>query len=778
MMDASNSNEAGSAKIRDFFNKILFHWPLFLIFIAICFSIAVFYIKYKQPVYQVFGKVMVKDQQKEANKAALEAINLTESQTGVDEQMGIMSSIPVARQVVEDLQLWVTYLQKTPYYSYKDIYSSTPVQFKLISRGKGSLNSMFDIEIESDSTFLIKQPNEKKIRFAFQNNLTNSFGTWRLEKTSDFKNFIGKTIRIRLREMDETIRYYQGAVHETPLPKSSMVVFRLEDEVPERGKQIVDDLIRVYMEASVEQKRRSTQNTIKFVEERLGSITGELNNVESKYEGYKSSRGITEIADQSTVYVGGAQSNDKQINEIKIQLSVLDGIERYLNSDDGKGAMPATLGFNDPALQSLKDRLTDLQLEKTKMLTTLPEGNPLFNPLNQQISSTRAALRENLKTTKSSLISTLQTLQSVGSGFKSTIRALPGAERDLSDIKRMQGIKENLYIYLLQKKEELSLDYASTISDAVIIEQAHSEGQGTPVPSSIYATALLIGFIIPTGMIYGRSALKNKVSNKSSIISGTGLPVLIEISNADDSGPIVVLNQKTFIGEQFRDLRTKLAYLHKNNSNPGKTTIFTSSIQGEGKSFVLSNLGSVLAIAGKKTILVELDLRNPTLAKRFNLKQSTVGMTDYIIGNATQAQIIQKSEISDDLDVICGGAVPPNPSELLESSQLVDLLSNLKLKYDHILIDTPPVHILADAMIIAHMCDLCLYVIRQDFTPNQELEFIKELKAENKLPRMKLIFNAVKMEQGANSYIYQKNSYIKEPSKSFKTHMKKFLSRF
>ena len=777
-MEVVNSNDSGSAKVRIFFNKILFHWPLYLIFLVLCFGLAVFYLKYKRPVYQIYAKVMVKDQQKDANKAALEAINLTEAQTGIDEQMGLMSSIPVTRQVVEDLQLWTTYLEPTPYYSYKDIYNTTPVQFKLISRGKGSLNSIFDIVIESDSTFLIKQPKEKPIRFAFQNNMVNSFGTWKLDKSATFNQYIGKTIRIKLREIDDVVGYYQGAVHESPVAKSSTVIFRLEDEVPERGREIVDDLIRVYMAASVEEKRRSTQNTIKFVEERLGSITQELNNVENRYTGYKSVRGITEIADQSSQYVGGAQSNEKQLNDIKIQISVVDGVDRYLNSDDNKGNTPSILGINSPALQGYIDRLTDLQLERTKMLSTLPESNPLFNPINQQIALTRAALRENLKTTRASLLETQRSLQSVGSSYQSTIRSLPGQERDLKDIDRMKGIKENLFVYLLQKKEELSLDYASTISDAVTIDQAHNGSQSAPIPGSVYAMAFLFALIVPTGMIYGRDAFKNKISSKNAIIEGTGLPVLIEITDSDTTEPIVVLNQKTFIGEQFRDLRTKLSYLHNNNNNPGKTTLFTSSISGEGKSFVLSNLGAVLAIAGRKTVLVELDLRNPTLAKRFKLKNSTVGLTDYIIGNASQAQIIQKSEISDDLHIICGGAVPPNPSELLESKQLANLLAELKLKYDHILIDTPPVHILTDAMIISPMCDLCLYVIRQDYTPSQELGFINELREENKLPRMKLIFNAVKSELHANSYIYQKNSYIKEPTRSMKSKLKKFASRF
>ena len=264
---------------------------------------------------------------------------------------------------------------------------------------------------------------------------------------------------------------------------------------------------------------------------------------------------------------------------------------------------------------------------------------------------------------------------------------------------------------------------------------------------------------------------------KDEITGVTSLPILCELSDSDTAEPIVVLNQKSYIGEQFRELRTKLNYLH-GNSLPGRTTLFTSSIAGEGKSFVLSNLGAVFAAAGKKTILIELDLRRPTLSTRFSLNTPDIGITDYIIGNATENQIIQQSQVSENLHIICGGSIPPNPSELLESTQLADLINDLKLRYDHILIDTPPIHLLTDAMIITPLCDISLYIVRYDYTPKDELAYIREIYNSKKLPKLSVIFNAVKIDLQKSGYLYQKNGYIKPPSLTFKARIKKFFRRF
>jgi capsular exopolysaccharide synthesis family protein len=772
--------EVRSFAVKQFINKMLFHWPLYIVCLMLAMALGWFYMKWARPQFQIYSKVLIKDYTRNNSRVGLDQLNLLEpdNERDIQAEMGLMSSIPIIEQVVTDLQLWVTYETPTKYHSYKDIYGTTPVQFKLIAPGRNFMPDQLDIIIANKDYFFLKVPGDTaKQRFAFKNNFVSSFGTWKLDTTMFLKKYIGKPIRITLTNPRNAVEYYQGVITEDVVLKSSDVQIGIVDEVPERGKAILNDLMRVYMDASVQDKRESSQSTLKFIEQRLGTISSELNNVENQYEGYKSNRGITEIQDQSSLFVGNANTNDKQIADINIKLSVIDGIERYINSNEGSDNPPATLGLEDPGLLSLIKQLTDLQMERTKLLATLPENNPLFNPINQQIKTTKTALRENLKGVRSQLNGNKAQLQKIGSGYQSSIRNVPVAQKELSDIKRMQGIKENLYTYLLQKKEEISLDYASTISDALIIDHAHTASKLSPVGKTIYAIAFLFGLLIPTGILFGRNTIKNRILSKGEIIAGTGLPILSEIVYEETANPIVVLNQHSYIGEQFRDLRTKLNYLHGAHEN-GKVTLFTSSIAGEGKSFVMRNLGTVLSFAGKKTILLELDLRRPTFHDRFKLDKTSLGLTDFLIGNATKAEIIHPSAISDNLFTVASGNIPPNPSELLESKELRMLIQELRAEYDHVLVDTPPIHLLTDAMIVAPFADVSLYLVRQDYTPKQELDFIRDLYREKKLPRLNLIFNAVKNAEYGSGYSYHKNSYVKKTPVNFKSSLKKFLTRF
>ncbi|HEY2582689.1 MAG TPA: hypothetical protein VGI43_12825, partial [Mucilaginibacter sp.] len=434
----SPSAAGGSFNVRQFLNKMLFHWPLFAIFFVTFFVLAFFYIKFTKPSYDVHATILIKDQTYRRRLPALDELDLVEAPKDPQAEIGVMSSISTVGQIVVDLQLWITYDQKNKYHSYRDIYASTPVQFKLLQTGRNFTPDEGDqlyITIQSQDYFLLKQSGKKFKRLAFKDNFINSFGKWRLDVTDNLKKYIGKTIRITLNNPKETVANYQGAIFESVGAKTANVVdIDIQDEVPMRGRAILNDLLRVYMDASVEAKRESGQNTLKFVDQRLASITRELNNVESKFQGYKSSNAIVETQSQGDRYLSNAQSTDARINDINIKLSVLDEIELYINSAKGADNPPATVGMDDPGLQGLITQLTNLQLQKARLLATLPESNPLFNPINQQINVTRNALRENITGIRSSLVATKQQLQSLGSGYESSIRSLPGQERDLSDI--------------------------------------------------------------------------------------------------------------------------------------------------------------------------------------------------------------------------------------------------------------------------------------------------------------------------------------------------------
>ncbi len=766
-------------KLREIFKKIGYHWPLFILFLTISFAIAYLFVKFVQPVYVINAKVLIKDPINKRNEAAaLQELNLTETNKGVETEMGLMTSRPNIDQVVTDLQLWITYKEPVSNFIYKDIYSTSPVEFKLIKAGSALNKESIDIFIVNDKSFTIKRSNNQAESFLFNNELKSTFGTWKLDTTQYLKDYIGKTIRINLQNPRDVVSIYQQKINCVNYDKKNPTIdLSIEDEAPARGRAILNDLLRVYMAASVEDKRQANQNTLKFVEDRINSLTGELNNVQNNLVGFKSSRGITEIPAQSTQFLNDVQNSQDKLNSINIQISVLDGIEQYINSNQGADNPPATIGLDDAQLNSLISKLNELQLTRTKMLATLPENNPLFTPINLQINTLRSQIKAYIKGIRSTLLQTREHVKSIGSNYESSIKSLPGTERELGNINRMKEIKEDLYVYLLKKKEEISLDYASTISDARIVEQAHYDHQKSPLPNETYAIAFLAGLLLPAGLIFGRDAIKNRVISKGEIVNDTGLSVLSELVFEENPEQIRVLNNNYYISEQFRDLRTKLNYL-QGKGDKGKVTLLTSSISGEGKSFVSSNLAVTLAASGKKTVILEMDLRRPQLGQIFKLEKGKPGITDYLHGDAVKAQIVQKSTLTDNLFIISCGKTPPNPSELLESDNLLTLFNDLRANYDHILIDTPPAHLVTDATILASMSDVTLYVIRQDYTPKPELEFIKEMALSKKLPRLNLIFNGVQNHKHGYGYKYTKNGYYTQSPEMVKSKFKKFFSRF
>lgn len=768
-----------SFDLRAVFKNIFFHWPLFLFFLGISFSIAFFYLRYKQPVYDVEATILIKDQKNKASEgAALQELNLNSANKGVETEIGLLRSIPNVEQVVVDLQLWVTYSKLTRYYNYRDLYETPPVRIKLLKADKRFRSEQFDVKIESKDAFVLQNADGTSQECLFKNTYTSKCGNWKLDATEFLSDFIGQTIRITMQNPKDIIKLYQDKIDAVNLVKTNpTITLTIEDEVPERGSAILSDLLRVYTAASIENKRKSTQSTLQFLETRINSLTAELNGIESSYEGYKSTRGITEVSAESNKFLADQQNTDNKLNDVNIQLSVIEGIEQYINSAKSDDNPPATIGMNDPGLIGLIKQLSDLQSQRVRMLATLPEGNPLFNPINQQIAATKGSIKENVKGIKASLLRTKSQLQSLGATFQNSIQNIPVHERELVDIKRMQSIKENLYVYLLQKKEEISLDYASTIPDALIEEQPHYDDPKAPLPKQAYAIAFLFGIIIPVSLIFGRKAIKNTILTKKEITDETSATVLNDIVFDDNSDSINVINNHRLISEQFRSLRTNVNYLIGTNDR-AKTILLTSSISGEGKSFVSSNLAATLATTGKKVVLLEIDLRRPKLLGYFKVPKKHLGITDYLHGDAALNQILVKADIVDNLYIIPSGKIPPNPAELLEDPNLSDLINQLRQKFDYILLDSPPVHLVTDAAILAPYCDVTLYIVRQDYTPKPELRFIKEIVESKKYPRVNIIFNGVKRQNSEEGYVYAQNNYYTPSEKSFKTRYKNFFNRF
>jgi len=761
--------------------RYFYHWPLFLISILLVSAGTYIYLQLANPVYEITATILVKDEKKSPQeKSALQELDQSSSPKIAEAEIEVLKSKKLINKVVNDLQLWTNYQIRNEFRS-KDLYDKSPVTFTLVKQ-TGDLNNIkIDILITDDTSFEIKNFGDKPVKGHFNQQLKSKFGIWKLEAKDFISQYKDSTINITLNKPEKVALSYLKLLDAHLLDKSAPTIgLFITDEVPERGKDILNSLIKAYNEETSLEEKRTTQSTIDFIDNRLASLTGELNSAEKEVEGFRSSQGLTDINSQSKVYLENVQANDIKLNEVNVQLNIIEGIERYINSDSNTENPPATIGITDPALNSAIEKLAQLQLKRVALLATTPETNPAFEPLERQIRITKANIRQTIQSIKSSLINSKQELQSFNNKFESSIKNIPSQERQFIGMKRQQSIKENLYVYLLQKREELSLSYASLLSDARIVDNANVGDIKWPRIPLVIAIALLVSLGLPFLIIYFRQSFNNKITSKRDIEAALNINILGELSYDDLGKDIVVLdNNHDVVGEQFRALRTNLHYLHNNKQGRGRVTLFTSSISNEGKSFVSSNLATSLAISGRRTVILEMDLRKPKISQIFNIGTNTPGISDYLSSDIPANLIVTQSDKISNLAVIGSGHVPPNPSELLEKDRLNELIDWLRERYDDILIDSPPLHLVTDAMIIAKIADVSLYIIKQGYTGKAELNFIKEVFQNAKLPNMNIIFNGIQKAKYGYGYNYDNSYYNTERRKpSFKTQWSSFLKRF
>jgi len=768
--------------------KCLFHWPLFFLALSISLVGSYFYIKSTSPIYPIKATLEFKDDKTASGgsneKTGLQELDQISTPVIVENEIEVMQSKKIMFQVVNELKLWANY-SRTVGLLTSDLYKLSPVDFQFV-KTTGPVDPRgipLKIKIKDHDHFLLIDEDGKQTQFRYGQSIRSDFGVWKLNATPTIDNFIGSEIKILIRDADAvTDAYLSGLKAALENKDAPFVNLTISDRVPQRGKDILNSLMEIYNKGAMNDKNRKSQNTINFIDKRLDSISKDLISTEKLVEEYKSSQGLTNIDLQSQSYVDNQQINSRTLNDINIQIEVVKGIENYINSPKNNQKPPSIGGLNDNGLNSMLDKLSDLQLKKDQLLATVPEQNPVYIPLNKQIATVQDEIKERIKSTKVALLATKAQLESVNNKFESSIRKAPSQERQYVGMKRNQDVKDKLYTFLLEKREQISLRYASSIADAEIVDDAHAGPVIWPKPNMIYILGGLIGLLLPIGVIYTRDSMDVNITNRKQIEDVVTIPILGELSYQESSTPIVISQGrgKFAIGEQFRVLRTNLYHVH-NNNNSGRVTMFTSSTGGEGKSFVSANLAVTLAYASRKTIILEMDLRKPKISLSFGLPTEHIGISNYLNEEPYKlSEIIQPSGIPG-LDVMGCGSILPNPSELLERSLLDDLIVSLRQIYDDIIIDSPPIHLVTDALIIARVADASLYIMRQGYTQKAELNFINEIKSEHRFPKLNIIFNGIKRDKYGYGYNYDNsyyNSYTSRPKRTFSHMVKKFFSRF
>jgi tyrosine-protein kinase Etk/Wzc len=755
----TTEEKENSTNFRDILNGYLYHWPLFFIGLSVAIIIAFVYMQKVNPVYTIKASIIIKDEKKEPDeKRQLQDIELSNSPKLAENEVNVLKSRSLIDKVVNDLQLWITY-QENGNLKTETFYKNSPIILDLLTPSNRVNGQILKIKIKDNKSFFLIRSDNTQQEFSFNTNLENTFGNWRLIPVKDLEKFTGEVITITLNNLNKTSENYQKAIDvDLPDKLAPTIELTLKDEIETRGKDILDYLIKIYNENNIAEKNQITKKTLDFIDNRITSLTNELNSSESAVQGYRSSQGLTDISSQSKVYLQNQQENDNKLNSVNVKLNIIDGIEKSLNSSDGiKSAGAASLEVDYPNLSAALEKLSQALSEREIRLANVPESNPIFNPINRMVKFAKADVESNIQSIKTSLLETKRQLQAYSLNYATSIRDIPVQERELLDRTRRQSVKENLYTYLLQKREEVSLNYASILPDAKIVDYAYAGSSKTSMALVIYGVAFLSGVLIPAGFIYSRKKLSNRVTSRKEIENATHMPLFGELTYTNSPSTLISLD-KNITSEEFRDLRTNLHFLKK-DKDTSWVTLVTSSIANEGKSFTSSNLGHAMAVSGKKTVILEMDMRKPKIIQIFGLIRGK-GISDFLTGQSTIEEIVQPSNLHPKLDIIGSGTLFKNPSELLEDINKQKQFFNwLRSNYDEIIIDTPPVNLVTDAKILSQYADTILYVVRQAYTYKSLLSFISSLIRKEQFSEMKIVFNGVQKERYGYGYDYGSDYY-------------------
>lgn len=728
------------------------YWPLFVLFLALSLTGSWFYLKFQAPMYSSKASILIKDEKKgEEESNIAESLNMLSSKKIVENEMEVLKSKELMLKVVKKLYLYAPVFEQG---RYRDVslYANSPVIIE--AQYPDSLKV-------AEKIFFSYDPAAQQMIIQNQKYATNAwvntpYGTLKFIPQNSNTIFKGQLYFSLLNPGNLALSIASNLKLIPTSKLSSVIDFQLTDEVPKRSEDILNELIKAYSDANIAEKNKLANNTLAWLDQRLGILGHELDSIQRKLQQYKSRTNAIDIGTQGTIYLQNVSANDQRLNDVNTQLSVLDQVEKYIKTKDNSGSVtPSTLGINDPMLSQMLGQLYSDQLKYEQLRQTTPENNPITLSLKSQMDKIKPSILDNINSQRQSLQANKTSLSASINHYSSALSTIPQKEKDLIEISRQQAIKGESYNSLLQKRDETALSLISSIGNSKVIDQAHSSaGPVSPKANVIYLVAVFLALGLTIGLVWLYENFKSTILYRQEIENYTSIPVIGEIMYRKSKDPLVIGNGKrTFIAEQFRNLRTTLPYLGL--SGDRKRLQITSSVSGEGKSFVAANLAIGLAMTGKRVVAVEFDLSDPTLSDKLQVTEINKGLTDYLTSQAEAKEIIYKAPVQDNLYVVSAGWLPENPSELILSEKVPELMKYLSDNFDYIVIDTAPVGLLSDAYVLSAYCDATLYVVRHKHTRKASIQRLDTNNRINELKNMAIVFNGVRARGfGKNGYGY------------------------
>ncbi|MDR1864968.1 MAG: polysaccharide biosynthesis tyrosine autokinase [Bacteroidales bacterium] len=744
----AETSEEQDTDIKQVFFKYLAYWKWFVLSFVLLLLLGRGYLFTITPQYQIQARILIKDQKNGTEAMSmLEELDMFSSKKIVENEIEILRSYTLLEEVARNMNLQVQYMVKDGILK-KELYGNVPVQMEVVFPTDELYGTPLLLHLENGQIWMNGQ------QYPPNRIITEHFGSIRfIPNDSLIRHWdAAKDVEITVKPMDGIVENLRGNLNVDLSAKGTSVInLSLLTSVPQKGKDILNQLIAVYNKAAIADKNNLAGITLKFIDKRLELLASDLRKAEQDVETYKLRQGITDISTEAHLFLQSVRENDMESNKVNIQADVLKNIEQYVLSDETSGTTPATLGLSDPTLLSLISLLTAAEAERSTALHTMGSDNPKIQALNDQVISLKNNIMDNIQVLQRSLEITHNNLKTEAGRIESMIQSIPKKERELVEMTRQKTIKEQLYLYLLSKREETDISYASTVSDSRLIDAARATSRAPVKPQKkiVLLAFGLIGLLIPAGVLWLIDLFDDKVNTKEIVEKQIRIPLVGEISFVEQANKLISANSRTKYAEQFRTLRTNLEFMQAGRGV--KTVLVTSSVSGEGKSFISANLAISLAALGKKVVALGFDLRKPGLHTVFGLDNDE-GLSNYLAGQATLPQIIRKTGAAEYPDVITCGRIPPNPQELLQGAALPQLFDELDEIYDYIIIDTPPVGVVSDALIIGRHAGVALYIVRQNYTPKDRIKSINDLSATKKLQNAGVVINGIKEEKWYGYY--------------------------
>ncbi len=751
-----NQNGEDTINIRELLIKYLHKWYWFVLAVIIAFIIAFVYIRSTNVKYQIQTVILLRNDKSSpglSQAAMMESLGFNGVSKEVEDEIQVISSKKLIRQTIDSLGLHAQYYKKEGM-KYVEKYKDVPFKLNLSKTFSESLthpvifyikeiSGQYKVEVSSSKIF------EEKYKL---NNIQEPFET----PVGKF-NFVATALpekdtkyKVVIYPIKGLVESYGGRLNVSTVNKQSNAIkISLVESNIAKAEDFLNKIVELYNLDAIIDKNIIARNTANFINDRLGIITKELFDVETDVENYKRSNQLTDLSSEASLYLETASTYEKRLTELETQLNMINSVENYIrNPKNAEALIPSNIITDDPSLAKSIQDYNMAVLERMKLSQTANEKNPALIQADQQITALRSNVLASVSSVKSGIQIARNDVLRQGAQFNSKIRNVPTQERQFLEIKRQQEIKQNLYLFLSQKREETALSLASTAPAARTIDKAYASlAPVAPKSRIIYLVALMLGLLIPFIFIYLKDLINNKIEDSKEFQRIVKAPYLGSIGISREGETVIVKEGKTTpIVEMFRLIRTNLQFIIGGKKSP--VILITSTLSGEGKSFISINLAMSLALMKKKVLLMGMDIRSPMLGQYLHLTKDN-GLTIYLSDESIEPQdVITASGYHDYMDVIPAGPIPPNPAELIMSTRLETLLDYAKERYDYILIDTAPIGLVSDTYLLNRIADNSIFVARQDYTPKDAAVLINEIYDEKRLNGMGVILNGTSASSG------------------------------